>query len=94
VVETHSALLVRAVQTLVAKQELEPADVILHWFSRDPQTGDTEITTAELDEAGAFGDWPEDFDEVYLESESRYLDAAAYAPSRLPCVAAGAPAPR
>jgi hypothetical protein len=79
VVETHSALLVRALQTLVAKQELQPEDVLLHWFSRDPQTGDTEIATAELDEAGAFGDWPEDFDEVYLESESRYLDAAAEA---------------
>jgi predicted ATPase len=79
VVETHSALLVRAVQTLVAKQQLRSEDVILHWFSRDPRTGDTDITTGELDAAGAFGDWPEDFDEVYLNSEASYLDAAGAA---------------
>lgn len=77
VVETHSALLVRAVQTLVAKQQLRSMDVILHWFSRDPRTGDTNISTGELDEAGAFGDWPEDFDEVYLNAEASYLDAAS-----------------
>jgi hypothetical protein len=33
------------------------------------------VTTADLDEAG-FGEWPEDFAEVALEAESRYLDAA------------------
>jgi hypothetical protein len=79
VVETHSALLIRAIQTLVAKQRLATEDVILHWFTRDHRTGDTSVSTAELDRAGAFGDWPEDFDEVHLESEARYLDAATEA---------------
>jgi hypothetical protein len=79
VVETHSALLIRAVQTLVAQQHLPPSDVILHWFTRSPETGYTTITTGELDQAGAFGDWPEDFDDVHLEAEARYLDAAAEA---------------
>jgi len=36
----------------------------------------TKITSADLDETGAFGDWPEDFATVTLESEDRYLDAA------------------
>src|SRR5262249_43345260 len=47
-----------------------------NWFLRDEKTGTTRIKTAELDEAGRFGDWPEDFDEVVLEAENRYLSAA------------------
>jgi hypothetical protein len=82
VVETHSSLLIRSLQTLVARQELRTEDIILHWFTRDPQTGDTQIATAELDRTGAFGDWPEDFDEVQLEAEAGYLDAAAEAADR------------
>ena len=39
----------------------------LHWFQRDPKTAVTQVTSADLDENGAFGDWPEDFDEVILE---------------------------
>jgi hypothetical protein len=77
VVETHSALFVRSIQTLVAQGELRPSDVALHWFTRDPRTGDTHISTGDLDEAGAFGDWPEDFDEIQLAAETAYLDAAA-----------------
>lgn len=74
VVETHSALLLRAVQTLVAKNELTPDLVKLHWFHRS-EIGATEITSADLDENGAFGQWPEDFDEVILQTEADYLDA-------------------
>jgi hypothetical protein len=40
------------------------------------EDGFTRITSADLDETGAFGDWPEDFATVTLESEDRYLDAA------------------
>lgn len=76
IVETHSSLFIRSVQTLVAQGEINNADVALHWFTRDPNTGDTQITSGELDESGAFGDWPEDFDEVYLDTEAAYLDAA------------------
>ncbi|MFN2453242.1 MAG: AAA family ATPase [Pyrinomonadaceae bacterium] len=76
VVETHSSLLLLGVQTLVAEGKLAPDKVKLHWFKRRKGDGATEITTAELDEAGAFGDWPEDFDDVTLEAESKYLDAA------------------
>lgn len=75
VAETHSSLLLLGIQTLIAEGKLSPDLVKLHWFSRD-ETGATSIRSADLDESGAFGDWPEDFDDVTLEAQSRYLDAA------------------
>lgn len=76
VVETHSSILLRGIQTLVAKGELDPALVKLHWFTRSDETGATKVTSADLDENGSFGTgWPEDFDDTYLESERDYLDA-------------------
>ena len=74
VAETHSSLLLLAIQTLVAEGELSPELVKLHWFTRS-DNGATEIYSADLDEAGAYGDWPEDFDRVDLKAQSRYLDA-------------------
>ena len=75
VVETHSSLLLLAVQTLVAQGTLDSKLVKLNWFIRDDE-GATHIHAAELDEAGRFGDWPEDFADVALEAEDRYLTAA------------------
>jgi predicted ATPase len=75
VVETHSALLLLNVQTLVAEQELNSNLVKLHWFSRSDEDGTTEIESTDLDENGAFGDWPEDFGDVELKAEGAYLDA-------------------
>ena len=74
VVETQSALLLLGIQTLVAEGKLSPDLVKLHWFTRDAD-GATTVTGADLDEQGAFGDWPEDFGKVELEAESRYLEA-------------------
>lgn len=74
VAETHSSLLILGIQTLVAEGKLAPELVKLHWFER--RNGRTEITSKDLDEAGAFGDWPEDFADVMLEAENRYLNAA------------------
>lgn len=76
VVETHSHLLLLGIQTLIAKGEIDPDDVALHWFTRDPKTGVTEVKTAELDASGAFGEWPEDFSDTELDTEKEYLDAA------------------
>ncbi len=76
VAETHSSLILLAVQTLVAEGVIEPGLVGLNWFLRSEKDGTTRIKTAEFDEAGRFGDWPEDFDEVALEAENRYLSAA------------------
>jgi len=76
IAETHSSLLLQAVQTLVAKGELAPNLVKLHWFVRSENDGSTEIRSADLDEEGAYGDWPLDFDDVELNSAKEYLDAA------------------
>ena len=76
VAETHSSLILLAVQTLVAEGVISPNFVGLNWFVRNPSSGNTQIESAELDGAGRFGDWPEDFDEVALKTESAYLSAA------------------
>jgi hypothetical protein len=74
IVETHSSLLLRSLQALVAEGKLAKDLIALHWFTRDAH-GATSVSTAELDDHGAFGDWPEDFGEVELGAEKRYLDA-------------------
>jgi hypothetical protein len=33
------------------------------------------VSTAELDDSGAYGDWPEDFDDTERQAEKEYLDA-------------------
>ncbi len=75
VAETHSSILLLGIQTLVAEQKLSRETVKLHWFQRE-RDGRTVIRSAELDEAGRFGDWPEDFGDVTLEAQKKYLDAA------------------
>lgn len=75
VLETHSAILLRSIQTLVAKGELDPKEVNLNWFKRDDINGATRIHKAIPDANGAYGDWPEDFDDVAIKVESDYLDA-------------------
>ncbi len=76
IVETHSELLLLGVQTAVARQQLSPGSVRLHWFERDDE-GATRITSAELDERGAFGEWPVDFADVAMKAMQAYLDAEA-----------------
>jgi predicted ATPase len=76
IIETHSQILLLALQTLVAKGELATDKIILHWFARNENDGTTTIHSADLDDAGAFGDWPEDFGKVELNLESSYIDAA------------------
>ena len=75
VVETHSSLLLLGIQTLVAEGGLSPELVKLHWFTRR-EDGVTEVNSADLDEAGAYGEWPEDFDDVDLKAQSRYIKVA------------------
>jgi hypothetical protein len=75
VAETHSSILLLGVQTLVAQGKLAADLVKLHWFAR-AKDGRTTIQSADMDEAGRFPDWPEDFDDVILETHKAYLDAA------------------
>jgi hypothetical protein len=75
IAETHSSLLLLAIQTLIAEGSIAPDNVKLHWFKRG-EDGATQIASTDLDDAGAFGDWPEDFGEVAMKTEMRYLDAS------------------
>ena len=74
IIETHSSLLLKTIQSLVAENKLSKDLVKLHWFKRR-EDGSSEVYSGNLDKKGAFGDWPEDFSNVDLETESRYLDA-------------------
>lgn len=76
VVETHSSLLLLGVQTLVAEGTLPPDLVALHWFERG-EDGATQVKSRELDEFGAYGDWPQDFADVSLDTHSEYLKAVS-----------------
>ena len=74
VAETHSSLLLLGIQTLIAEGDLSPELVKLHWFTRR-EDGVTEVDSVDLDEAGTYGEWPEDFADVSLNAQSRFLDA-------------------
>lgn len=74
VAETHSSLMLLGIQTLVAEGDLPPELVKLHWFTRR-EDGITEVDSVDLDEAGTYGEWPVDFDDVSLNVQSRFLDA-------------------
>ncbi|NJM47032.1 MAG: DUF3696 domain-containing protein [Alkalinema sp. RU_4_3] len=75
VIETHSELFLMGIQALVAEDKLDPNAVKLHWFTRQAD-GSSKVTSADLDEMGAFGDWPEDFGSTSLGMTNRYLSAA------------------
>lgn len=75
VAETHSSLLLTAIQTRVAQGKIATDKVMLHWCQLG-EDGVTQISSTELDEAGAFGEWPIDFADVELQVASDYLDAA------------------
>ena len=77
IVETHSDLLLRGIQTLVTQGEIPTESVALYWFFRNLKDGATKISAGHLDECGAYGDWPSDLDAVALGVEGGYLDAAS-----------------
>lgn len=75
IVETHSLLFVRAIQTLVARGVVQKEAVKLHWVERDA-VGQTQVTTRDLDKSGAYGDWPQDFESTEMAGEQDYIEAA------------------
>ncbi|MFF2270031.1 AAA family ATPase [Cellulosimicrobium cellulans] len=75
VLETHSSLLIRALQTAIASGSIPASSVSMNWFSRDPETGFANLSVAELDDKGRFGEWPLDFDEIAQDADLAYLDA-------------------
>lgn len=75
IIETHSSILIRGIQIAVVRKQLDKDKVALNWFTQNVNTGETEVSKATLDEFGAFGEWPEDFDDTSLNVEQLYLDA-------------------
>lgn len=75
IIETHSSILIRGIQLAVVKKQLDCKKVSLNWFTQSYETGETKVDKSGLDEIGAFGDWPEDFDDTSLTAEQMYLDA-------------------
>jgi len=78
VVETHSQLILLGIQRAIAQQQLNPNDVLLHWFSRDNQ-GRTEVTSTTFSEEGSFNNpkIPTDFADISLRLMHEYLTAAS-----------------
>jgi len=72
IIETHSSLLILALQAAVAAGQIEPERLSLNWFTRDAK-GQTHVTRADLREDGSYGDWPVDFDDVELDLQNRYM---------------------
>ena len=76
VLETYSSILLLAIQTLIAEQQLDHNLVVMHWFSRDPDSGVTKVDSHFPDTTSSLGNWPEDFDETELYWQRRYARAS------------------
>jgi predicted ATPase len=72
VIETHSSLMILALQAAIAEGRIAPDRVSLNWFTRDA-IGQTHVTEAQIGEDGSYGDWPEDFGAIELELQDRYM---------------------
>jgi len=72
VIETHSSLLILALQAAIAEGRITPDRVSLNWFTRDA-TGQTHVAEAQIEEDGSYGDWPEDFAAIDLDLQDRYM---------------------
>ncbi len=72
VIETHSSLLILALQAAIAGGRIAPHRLSLNWFTRDA-IGQTHVTEAQIDEDGSYGDWPEDFAATDLDLQDRYM---------------------
>jgi len=81
IIETHSSLLLLGIQTSIAEGVIDAKNVALHWFGRDTD-GVTCVETAAVDRDGSFGDWPEDFGDISLEAEDKYLTAVENAKAK------------
>ena len=75
IVETHSSLLVLALQEIIAEGKLDPARVSMNWFTRDLVSGTTRVNEANVGADGSYGEWPSDFGSVELELQARYLNS-------------------
>ncbi|HMU44267.1 MAG TPA: DUF3696 domain-containing protein [Ignavibacteriaceae bacterium] len=62
IIETHSEHIIRKVQVLIAKGELDRDRVAVYYFDKDEKTGITSIQEMELEDNGFFKEpWPDGF---------------------------------
>ena len=62
IIETHSEHIIRKVQVLIAKGELDKDRVAVYYFDKDEKTGNTSIKKMELEDNGFFKEpWPDGF---------------------------------
>ncbi len=73
-IETHSSIILRKIQTMIAKKKIDFTDVGFNWFSMGSD-GFTKVAKADLDEKGRLGDWPQDFDDIYMGVESEFIES-------------------
>ncbi len=71
-IETHSSLLILALQAAIAEERITSDRLSLNWFTRDA-IGQTHVTEAQIREDGSYGDWPEDFGTIELDLQDRYM---------------------
>ncbi len=76
IIETHCDIILRAIQTQIAKGNLKKDSVKLHWFRRG-RDGSTKVTSADIDERGSYGKWPVDFADIDLRVEEEFIEAAS-----------------
>ncbi|MGE7657381.1 hypothetical protein C6345_18455 [Bacillus sp. LNXM12-2] len=76
VIETHSSLIIKGIQTEVANKKINREHVSLNWFRM--VNGETQVESTELDSNGTFGDWPLDFSDVELEAEIKFIQAGDF----------------
>ncbi|MDN4479466.1 AAA family ATPase [Demequina muriae] len=77
IIETHSSLLLRSIQTEIARTDIDPRKVSMNWFERDTDSGFARVSTADVGHDGSVGEWPVDFDDVAAAADWQYLEAAS-----------------
>ncbi|MDP8237791.1 MAG: AAA family ATPase [Candidatus Hatepunaea meridiana] len=75
IAETHSDLLLLGIRYYVAKGLIASDKVKLHWFERD-ENGAAHVDSADIDENGKWGQWRQDFDDVYMEKQRALIEAS------------------
>ncbi|MEY0301802.1 AAA family ATPase [Providencia manganoxydans] len=75
-IETHSSIFIRRVQTLIALKKINKDKVSMNWFSIN-EKGNTLVESADIHADGSFGDWPANFESTYLNADDDYINAVA-----------------
>lgn len=71
IVETHSDHFLNGVRLAVKNKILKPADVVVHFFERSVETGDSSVQSPAISETGRLSNWPAGF----FDQWERDLDA-------------------